>query len=78
MSEQRVSERLSELHEAGVSPVLAIKALVEEFGIGLGQAKEALHLHPDWSDHASSAENLHAEIEATLNKAEAHRQTEAM
>jgi ribosomal protein L7/L12 len=54
-----VENALVRLHEAGASPIEAIKALREGMGLDLGQAKLALQASPAWHVEARSAEKLH-------------------
>jgi len=60
-------EALGLLKQSGASPIDAIRALRERFGISLTDAKMALHSHPAWATEARAAEELHDELEAILN-----------
>ena len=56
------SEALVLLHDAGASPVLAIRALMEGRGIPLAESKAALMASPAWAAEAKAAESLHDQI----------------
>ena len=51
------------LHEAGASPIDAIRALVHGRGFPLKEAKQALHTSPAWHVEARSAEAVWEEID---------------
>jgi ribosomal protein L7/L12 len=57
-----VEDALVQLHEAGASPIQAIKALREGKGLALGEAKLALHASPAWHKEAREAEEFHDEL----------------
>jgi len=46
--EKTIAIRLGELKGAGSTAIGAIRAIREEFGLSLNQAKGALSDHPDW------------------------------
>lgn len=67
-------EALVLLKESGASPLEAIKALRERFGMTVGDGKMALHTHPAWYAEARAADELHDPLEAVLEDL-AHGQT---
>ncbi len=57
-----VDHALVALHDAGASPVLAIKALREGRGLSLTDGKKALHASPAWAVEARAAEGFHKQL----------------
>ena len=55
---------LAKLHALNVSPVRAIKALMDGRGLSLKQAKEKLMKSSAWKVEAEKANNLHDQIDA--------------
>ena len=56
------SEALVCLHEAGASPVQAIRALRDGRGLSLAEAKAALMRSPAWAAESEAATRLHDEL----------------
>ena len=54
--------RLNELKESGAYPVGAIKALREEFGLSLGEAKLRFAQSPAWAAEQVTADVFHQQI----------------
>lgn len=48
----------------------SIKAVHARFGLGLGDAKAAVHLSPTWADMREAHDALHDSLEAALDEAE--------
>ena len=61
-----VEDALVALHDAGASPIQAIKALHDGRGISLGEGKSALHTSPAWIAEAEAADFLHDKITNAL------------
>jgi hypothetical protein len=61
-------EALNEMAKEGVTAIDALRRLVEDFGLGLGIAKELLLEHPAWQLEAESNKCLQKEIEADLDR----------
>ena len=59
---------LVELHELNVSPVQAIKALMDGRNLSLAQAKEKLMKSSAWKIEAEQATHLHDQIDALIDK----------
>jgi len=57
-----VDLRLAELKRSGAYPVYAIKAIREEFGIELDEAKLRFSLSPAWAAEQAASERLHQQI----------------
>lgn len=57
-----VQLRLTELKRSGAYPVYAIKAICEEFGLPLGEAKLRFAQSPAWAAEQATAEVLHQQI----------------
>lgn len=64
-----VEDALVRLHEAGATPIRAIKALSEGKGIDRGQAKTALLASPAWAVEARAAEEFHDGLFKALDEA---------
>ena len=58
---------LERLHEAGASPIVAAKALVDGRRLTLHDAKYALHHSPAWTREARAAEALWDELERAFS-----------
>jgi ribosomal protein L7/L12 len=63
-----VEAALVALHDAGASPIGAIKALRAGKDLSLGEAKQALHASPAWYSEARTAEALHEQFLEALNE----------
>ena len=59
---------LAKLHALNVSPVRAIKALIDGRGLSLKQAKEKLMKSSAWKVEAEKANNLHDQIDAFFDE----------
>jgi len=55
-------DALVALHDAGASPIQAIKALRIGMGLSLIESKIALHSSPAWAAEAGAAEQFHNEL----------------
>jgi ribosomal protein L7/L12 len=66
----KVDLALATLHEAGASPVEAIKALRIGRGLSLADGKKALNASPSWFAEARAADALHEEICRALDSGE--------
>ncbi|MFP2895964.1 hypothetical protein [Corallococcus sp. 4LFB] len=63
-----VEDTVVALHASGLTLIQSIKALVELFGMSLGDAKARAASHPVWTNVAKAAEPLHDELEAYAEK----------
>jgi hypothetical protein len=54
--------RLTELRQDGVTPVYAIKAVHDEFGLSLGEAKARFAQSPAWAAEQAAADVLHQQL----------------
>ena len=61
MNEPRpeVALRLAELKLSGAFPIQAIRAIHDEFGLSLGEAKLRFAQSPEWAAEQAAAEQLH-------------------
>ncbi len=57
-----VELRLTALKQGGAYPVYAIKAICDEFGISLGEAKLRFSQSPAWAEEQAAADVLHQQI----------------
>jgi hypothetical protein len=57
-----VELRLAELRQGGAYPVYAIKAIYEEFGISLAEAKLRFAQSPAWAAEQANADDLHHQV----------------
>ena len=63
-----IDSRLKELHDAGATPIEAIKALHLDYSFGLAEAKRRLSLSKHWQSEARAADVLHAHVLAVLER----------
>lgn len=56
------------LHEAGASPIEAIKSLMDGRGLSLADGKSKLGESPVWKSETAAADQLHEEIVDMLDK----------
>jgi len=61
--------RLTELRKEGVPPVYAIKAVHDEFGLSLGEAKVRFAQSPAWAAEQAAADVLHEQLTEPLRGA---------
>lgn len=61
-----ISQKLAEMAKEDLHPIDAIRRLVEECGIGLGDAKQMLLEHPDWQETRDAHAATQNDIEAGL------------
>lgn len=57
-----VASRLADLKRAGATPVQALQAVHDEFGLSLAEAKDRLAQSTDWAAERAAAEVLHQQI----------------
>jgi hypothetical protein len=65
-----VEARLRELHNAGQTPIQAIKALHAEYGFSLAEAKRRFSLSPVWAAERKASEPLQREAVRILRRHE--------
>lgn len=58
---------------AGLTLTQSMKALMEVFGISLGEAKAVAASHPVWAEVAKAAEPLHDGLETVARKGDKDR-----
>ncbi|NBD12870.1 hypothetical protein [Corallococcus silvisoli] len=63
-----VEKAVVALHDAGLTIVQSIKALIELYGMPLNDAKSAAASHPVWGRVVKAAEPLHDELEAYADR----------
>ena len=61
-----MEHRLVQLKESGASPIEAIRALHDEFGLSLREAKLRFAQSPEWAAEAGAAEPLHEQVADAL------------
>lgn len=65
-----IEARLRELHNAGKTPMQAIKALHAEYGFSLAEAKRRFSLSPAWAAERKASEPLQREAIRILRRQE--------
>ena len=65
---ESAEEALAALHDAGATPVHAIKALRNGRGLSLGDAKIKLMESRSWSEEAAAAGRLHEHLDELLKE----------
>ena len=61
-----LEDTVKTLRESGLSITESMKALMELFGMSLGEAKRVTAEHPAWADVFKAVEPLHDELEAIM------------
>jgi hypothetical protein len=65
-----VDEAIHMLHQHNLTITQSMKFLVEEYSIGLAEAKELVSSHPVWQDVVRASEPLKEEFVDSMNKAD--------
>jgi hypothetical protein len=65
---------LAYLRHEGCSPIQTIKVVINRFGLGLGEAKLALHASPAWRDVTKAQEEWVERMLVALEDEDAERQ----
>lgn len=55
------------LRSSGCSKIESIAVIASACGVGLGRAKEMVHLSPTWDDRRTSDDEFHAAIEDEIS-----------
>ncbi|MEW8659803.1 MAG: hypothetical protein AB2603_15905 [Candidatus Thiodiazotropha endolucinida] len=65
-----VDEAIHMLHQHNLTITQSMKFLVEEYSIGLAEAKGLVANHPVWHDIVKASEPLKEELVDSMNKAD--------